>query len=288
MKQNKSISINEYNDESLNIYIQEMHKYPVLSEKDEQALAIKAHDGDASARDTLIMSNLRVAFSIAKSWASDSLPLRDVMSQAIEGLINGVDAFNPARENRMYSFLWWRITERVQAYSEAMRSSIALTHRQCNLLAKTRNLRQQLEQTYGALLDDSTMTLLGAEELGCDASELTMLQMAEKSISLESPLSGGDDDDDDDVLTLADTLSSDDEQEAHNARMEQLYEGMSLLPERMQKVLKKHFGFEGENMRQKDIAAELNVSPETVRLDKSRALKQLLQWFKATDAAEAA
>ena len=81
-------------------YLSEIAKYPLLSAADEIALAYKMREGDESARETLINSNLRLVVYIAKSYKSNQMTLEDIVMEGNLGLFTAVDKFNPDLGNR--------------------------------------------------------------------------------------------------------------------------------------------------------------------------------------------
>lgn len=276
MKKNLSNANTNCDELSLNALRQVMLQYPLLSETRERELAIRAYNGDRHAREELILCNLRAAFEIANKWVSDRLALEDLIGPAIEGLIIGINKFNPRNGNRVYSFIKLHIEERVQNYSEAMRSGMVLPHRMCNRLSNVRKARCVLEQEWGYSLSDYAIGMMAGDDMNCDALDLESYMRAERFESYD----GGStyDDDDDEPLTWEDRIGD-------SNNVEDLYivdevaavlrQNLSRLPERTARVLSMLFGLDGECMRVMDVAAELGVSTETVRKTKENGLAAL-------------
>ena len=55
-------------DESLNRYLSDINKEPMLTADEEVAMAHKVHQGDREALDKLVRGNLRFVVSVAKHY----------------------------------------------------------------------------------------------------------------------------------------------------------------------------------------------------------------------------
>lgn len=76
-------------------YLIEIGQYPLLTATEELELAYAYRDGDESARQRLINSNLRLVVNIAKHYKNQHLSLADLVSEGNLGLITAVDKFDP-------------------------------------------------------------------------------------------------------------------------------------------------------------------------------------------------
>jgi len=83
--------------EPLTLFMRDMGRFELLTAAQELDLAIKMRGGDDSARDMLINSNLRLAFSRAKLYQNRGMGLPDLVGHATVGLITAVDKFDPER-----------------------------------------------------------------------------------------------------------------------------------------------------------------------------------------------
>lgn len=82
-------------------YLNAIGECRTLSRGEEQALAVSAKAGDASARQRLIESNARWAVALAKKYQWTGIPLADLIQEANVGLINAVDSFSPDKGRRL-------------------------------------------------------------------------------------------------------------------------------------------------------------------------------------------
>lgn len=92
----------------MQLYLNEIHKYPSLTYKETIALMHKIRGGDTDAREYLINCNLRFAFSIALKYARYGVPVFDLIQQANLGLITAADKFSVHHGTRFttYAVFW--------------------------------------------------------------------------------------------------------------------------------------------------------------------------------------
>ncbi len=89
-------------------YIREISRIPVLTPEGERDLARRLRAGDTAARRKMIVSNLRLVLSIARSYTGRGVSLMDVVEEGNLGLIRAVEKFNPERGFRFstYASYW--------------------------------------------------------------------------------------------------------------------------------------------------------------------------------------
>ncbi|MGZ5556314.1 MAG: sigma-70 family RNA polymerase sigma factor, partial [Candidatus Aminicenantales bacterium] len=102
----------EYRDffDSRNIkhYLEEISKFPALTEEDEKKLGERIRKGDKEALQTLIKSNLKFVVSYVKKYRGMGLGLLDLIDEGNIGLIEAAKRFDPTRGVRFISYaVWW-------------------------------------------------------------------------------------------------------------------------------------------------------------------------------------
>ena len=82
--------------DSIQMYLREIGKYPLLNAQSERDLAKRIVDGDNEARNLLARANLRLVVSIAKKYVgrSPDLTLLDLIQEGNLGLFKAVDKFD--------------------------------------------------------------------------------------------------------------------------------------------------------------------------------------------------
>jgi len=111
------------NDDIQRQYFEEISRYPVLAVEEERSLARSARDGDEEARKKLIVSNLKLVITIAKSYSSYGVPFLDLIEEGNLGLIKAVSRFDPEKGFRFSTYSsWWIRQAIVRAISNSSRT----------------------------------------------------------------------------------------------------------------------------------------------------------------------
>lgn len=104
----------------LSKYYESICKQPILSKEQERELVRVYKDPNSSeeakdkARDVLIRANLRFVFKQAKKFSKDQPNLfADLISVGNEGLIAGLEKFNPDRGTRLLSYAGWWVKQKI-------------------------------------------------------------------------------------------------------------------------------------------------------------------------------
>lgn len=82
---------------SLDMFLNEIQKYPLLSAQEELSLGKQMMEGDKIAREALINHNLRLVISCAKKYQDRGVEMSDLVSAGYEGLITAVDKYDYRR-----------------------------------------------------------------------------------------------------------------------------------------------------------------------------------------------
>lgn len=101
---------------SLNSYLKEINKYPILSKEEELELILKAQFGDKTAIDKLIVSNLRFVITIAKKFITQGVELEDLIQEGNLGLITSIKKFDPKQNVKFLSYAIWWIKQSLFSY----------------------------------------------------------------------------------------------------------------------------------------------------------------------------
>ena len=118
MSKSKAVAIPALGGEqSLNRYLSEIKKFPVLTAEQEYMLAkrYEAHE-DPEAAAQLVSSHLRLVAKIAMGYRGYGLPVSDLISEGNVGLMQGVKKFEPDRGFRLATYAMWWIKASIQEY----------------------------------------------------------------------------------------------------------------------------------------------------------------------------
>ena len=104
-------------EQSLNRYLSEIKKFPVLAPEQEYMLAKRfSEHGDPEAAAQLVTSHLRLVAKIAMGYRGYGLPVSELISEGNIGLMQGVKKFEPDRGFRLATYAMWWIRASIQEY----------------------------------------------------------------------------------------------------------------------------------------------------------------------------
>ena len=99
---------------SLEKYLQEAGREPLLSTEEEVELTKKIQEGDRQALDKLLRANLRFVVSVAKHYQNQGLSLPDRINEGNTGLIKAAERFDEKRCNKFILYAVWWIRNNIQ------------------------------------------------------------------------------------------------------------------------------------------------------------------------------
>ena len=161
-------------DASLNRYLSEIRKYPLLAPEQEFMLAkaYQQHEDPAAAAQ-LVSSHLRLVAKIAMGYRGYGLPVSELISEGNIGLMQGVKKFDPDRGFRLATYAMWWIKASMQEF--ILRSwslvKIGTTAAQKKLFFNLSRMKSQLQAFEDGDLNQATLTKI-ATDLGVAEKEV--------------------------------------------------------------------------------------------------------------------
>lgn len=257
---------------SLDKYLSEIAKEPLLTPEDEIELAIKIRNGDTSALERLVKSNLRFVVSVAKQYQNQGLSLGDLINEGNVGLMKAARRFDETRGFKFISYaVWWIRQSILQALAEQSRI-VRLPLNRLGALNRIGRTYSQLEQEFER--EPSPEELANALEM--DIDELSdVMKMTGKPMSMDAPFSQNDENSLHDVL-INDDLPSPDEELMTESLKEEIKRALTILNEREKEVIKLYFGIDTDQpLTLEEIAEKFNLTRERVRQIKEKAIRKL-------------
>ncbi len=162
---------------SLNAYLTEIKKFPLLAPQEEYMLAKRwAEHQDPKAAHKLVTSHLRLVAKIAMGYRGYGLPLSDLISEGNVGLMQGVKKFDPERGFRLATYAMWWIRASIQEY--ILRSwslvKIGTTAAQKKLFFNLRRMKGQIQAHEDGDLKPEQVTHI-ATKLGVAEDEVVSM-----------------------------------------------------------------------------------------------------------------
>lgn len=257
---------------SLDVYLHEINKTPLLTREQEQALARRIRKGDKDALDRLVKANLRFVVSIAKQYSNQGLPLEDLINDGNLGLIKAAHRFDEKRGYKFISYaVWWIRQSILQALAENARI-VRLPLNQVGLINKVNVIIRELIQQYDR--EPTTEEISKILEVS-DKHIKEALVNDIRSLSLDQPFRGNEE------LNLKDFLSNPNSQMPDSSLLSESLKAeirrvLKTLTPKEEKVIKLYFGLDIERPQTlEEIAEHLRLTRERVRQIKERALTRL-------------
>ena len=135
-------------EDGLSYYLNEIKKFPILSNEEEYLLAMRWRDHqDSAAAHKLVTSNLRLVAKIAMSFRGYGLPISELISEGNIGMMQAVKRFEPEKGFRLSTYAMWWIRASIQEYILHSWSLVKMgtTAAQKKLFFNLRRLKGQLE-----------------------------------------------------------------------------------------------------------------------------------------------
>jgi RNA polymerase primary sigma factor len=258
--------------DSLQLFLNEAGRYPLLTAAEEVGLAKKIERGDQKARDTMINSNLRLVVSIAKKYQGHGLSLLDLIQEGIIGLIRAVEKFDWRRGYKFSTYATWWIRQAVQRgvanKSRTIRIPVHIVEREQKIARAERELTLQLER---APTDEEV-----GKKAGLALKHVREVRHAARTVaSLDKPLGN------ESETAFGDLVAQDGgdlEEEVVLGLSEQtLRRAIEKLPEREKQVIKLRYGMNGDPDPKslEQIGREMGITRERVRQIELQALQRL-------------
>ena len=133
---------------SLNRYLSEIRKFPILTPEQEYMLAKRyAEHQDPEAAAQLVTSHLRLVAKIAMGYRGYGLPVSELISEGNIGLMQGVKKFEPDRGFRLATYAMWWIRASIQEFILRSWSLVKMgtTAAQKKLFFNLRRMKNQIE-----------------------------------------------------------------------------------------------------------------------------------------------
>lgn len=254
-----------------------MSQYPLLKKEEERSLIIRCGQGDAEARERLILANLRLVVWVAKRSlrAAGASQFADLIAAGIVGLIKAVDRVDAKFENTFSTYATWWIKNGIVLMLEDNTRAVQLPNRYLRLL---RNYGRAEEALAQKLFREPSVEEVAAELKIPIAEAFRLKEIDHSEISLEDPLHSGFDSN---TAILSDMIADDSQESAIDVVAEcgmqsVVQAALGILPAREREVIEHRFGFNGKPAQSlSEIGVAMGIKGERVRQIEKRALHRL-------------
>jgi len=258
--------------DALTLFMREAGRFALLTAEEEVELAKRIEDGDATAKERMINSNLRLVVSIARKQQGRGLSLLDLIQEGTLGLIRAVEKFDWRKGFRFSTYAtWWRrqaVERGIQNRARTIRIPVQVLERERRVVRADRALTTRL----GREPTDEEI----AEESGLPLARVLEVRRAPRAVtSLDAPVGEGGD------TTLGALIGeedrSGDEQIDIGLREEIVRRALETLPDPQRRVIEMRFGVDGdpEPKSVREVSRELGITAGEVKQIENRALVSL-------------
>jgi RNA polymerase primary sigma factor len=260
--------------DSLQLFLNEAGRYPLLTAAEEVELAKAIERGDAAAKERMVNSNLRLVVSIAKKYQGHGLSLLDLIQEGIIGLIRAVEKFDWRRGFKFSTYATWWIRQAVQRgvanKSRTIRIPVHIVEREQKIARAERELVLQHERapTDAELAEKTKLSVKHVKEVRAAARTVA---------SLDKPL--GDDSDTAFGDLVAQESGNLEEEVVVSFADDALHRAIETLPEREKFVIKLRYGLDGDPDPKslEEIGRQMGITRERVRQIETQALARLAE-----------
>lgn len=267
------LDLGDISADSIQMYLREIGKVPLLSTEEEVALAKRIERGDADAKHKLIKANLRLVVSIAKKFTGKNLSLLDLIQEGNIGLFRAVEKFDYHKGYKFSTYATWWIRQAItRSLADQSRTIRIPVHMVENI-----NRFQQVERRLVQDLGREPMPEEIAAEMGEELDKINhIIKISQETISLGTPV--GDDSEDsvlEDFIEDQKTMTPD-RAAALQILSDYVKQVIGELTPREQKVLEMRFGLkDGVAHTLEEVGKEFDVTRERIRQIEAKSLEKI-------------
>ena len=260
-------------NEAVREYLKSIRNIPLLSEEDEYKIAIAAANGDENARQTMIISNLRLVVKVAKTYIgrSSNLSFLDLIQEGNMGLMRATEKFDAEKGFRFSTYATYWIKQAISKAIIDQSRAVRLPAHIINELNKFNKAIRDLSQQYGRTPSDKEL----AEYLNVSVKKISeYYTISKEPCSLDVTI------DEDEDTAMIDLIADENATKFMDiddlSIRDTIYSVLNTLSERERKIIELRFGFtDGRQHTLEEVGKEFNLTKERIRQLEASALKKL-------------
>ncbi len=263
---------------SLDKYLQDISKLPMITAEEEVELAQRIRTGDQEALDKLTTANLRFVVSVAKQYQNQGLTLPDLINEGNAGLVKAAKRFDETRGFKFISYaVWWIRQAILQALAEQSRI-VRLPLNKIGSINKINKAFSYLEQAHERPPSPQEI----AKELDMTVSEVKQsLKNSGRHLSMDAPLKEGETSSLYDVVKSGESPNPDKDLMLESLNVE-INRALDTLSQKESDVIRLNFGLSNEPpMTLDEIGLTFDLTRERVRQIREKGIKRLRQESKS-------
>lgn len=258
---------------ALQLYLNEIHKIPLLTPEEEKILVNKVAKGEKDAREKLIKSNLRLVVSIAKNYVKRGLSFLDLIEEGNIGLIKAVEAFKPEEGCKFSTYATWWIRQSITRALSNTAKTIRIPNYMLERISRLKNVSAGLTLRLERKPDIDEI----AKEMDITADKIATIENALKPANVYSEEVSSSD-----VIWALSEMIADpqakppDEELVDSAEKEHLENLLNVIDKRAATILRMRYGLDdGIPKTLQKVGEKLNITRERVRQIEKETLRKL-------------
>jgi len=260
-----------FTTDSLQLFLNEAGRYPLLTAAEEVELAKRIERGDMAAKERMITCNLRLVVSIAKRYQTQGITLGDLVQEGVIGLIRAAEKFDWRKGFKFSTYATWWIRQAVQRGVANKARTIRIPVHVVEREQKVSRAERELLAKLGRMPSDAEIAKQSKLPL---AQVLEVREAARAVASTDAPI-GSDGDASLGDLFAASGPTTEDEADA-TLRDDAVRRAVAKLPDRQRDVIALRFGLVGDGPTSlEQIGKQLGITRERVRQIEAEALRRL-------------
>jgi RNA polymerase primary sigma factor len=263
----------EQTTDALQLFFNEMRKYPLLTKEEEIELAQAVERGDLQAKERLINSNLRLVVSNARRYMRQDLNLLDLIQEGILGLIRASEKFDWRKGYKFSTYATFWIRQAIQRALESKERTIRVPNQVAQRERKVMRTERELATKLGR--DPTTEEVAEAADLE-PAQVEEIRDLTRVVTSLDRPVG------DEDASSLGEFIQDERSGPAEEVQLSladaTLRTAVDELPEDERKVIQLRYGINGDEPTPlRETSRRLDLKPSEVKQLEERGLSRLAQ-----------
>lgn len=267
------LDLSSLGTDSIQMYLKEIGKVPLLTKEEEVSLAKRKDQGDQDAFQNLIEANLRLVVSIAKKYVGRNLTMLDLIQEGNLGIFRAVEKFDYKKGYKFSTYATWWIRQAItRALADQSRTIRIPVH-----MVETINKFSQVERRLVQDLGREPLPEEISAEMGLPIDKVrNIIKISQETVSLDASVG-----EEEDESTLSDFIQdiktiSPDQSASRQLLRDHIKEIIQHLTPREQKILEVRFGLlDGISHTLEEVGQEFGVTRERIRQIEAKALEKI-------------
>lgn len=252
--------------DSIQMYLREIGKYPLIKAAEEVSLAKRIESGDDEAKNLLAKANLRLVVSLAKKYVgrSPDLTLLDLIQEGNIGLFKAVEKFDWTKGYKFSTYATWWIRQSITRALADQSRTIRIPVHMVETISKYKQVFKRMSQDLGREPLPEEIAL----EMGLDVEKIHMIgKINQTTMSLEEPIgSDGEEKSTRGEFIADESIPSPSAESSKTILKDQLNEILDELSEKERTIIELRYGLrDGISHTLEEVGRKFDVTRERIR-----------------------